>query len=192
MEGQVWEEFSSETYKARPHTGKIPRIVNPLVPLRGGSEAWFDGDENPGGGTGYYRNVSLLSIWAHAPFLHNNMLGNLRRLPDGGIDYTVKGRVSMFEDAMARLLMSDDINATPHREPKIPRIAMDTKLPTKIGGTPIIPVKAGSPVADIGNTNPHAPLYMQCSDYVVNKGHQFGIDLTLHQKRSLIEFMKTL
>jgi mono/diheme cytochrome c family protein len=192
MKGQVWEEFSSETYKARPHTGEIPRVVNPLIPLRGGSQSWFEGDENPGGGTGYYRNVSLLSIWAHAPFLHNNMLGNLRRLPDGSIDYTVKGRISMFEDAMARLLMSDDVNATPHRELKIPRVAMDTKLPTKIGGTPIIPVKAGSPVAEMGNTNPHSPLYMQCSDYVVNKGHQFGIDLSLQKKQALIEFLKTL
>ena len=24
------------------------------------------------GGRGYYRNISLLSVWAHAPFLHNN------------------------------------------------------------------------------------------------------------------------
>lgn len=192
MEGQVWEEFSSETYKARPHTGKIPRVVNPLIPIRGGNEAWIDGDENPGGGTGYYRNVSLLSIWSHAPFLHNNMLGNLRRLPDGSIDYTVKGRVAMFEESMAQLLMSDDINATPHREPIIPRVPQDTKLPTKIGGTPIIPVDAGSPIAEMGNTNPHAPIYMQCSDYVVNKGHQFGVDLSLQQKLALVEFMKTL
>ena len=192
MEGQVWEEFSSETYKARPHTGKIPRVVNPLIPIRGGNEAWIDGDDNPGGGTGYYRNVSLLSIWSHAPFLHNNMLGNLRRLPDGSIDYTVKGRVAMFEESMAQLLMSDDINATPHREPIIPRVPQDTKLPTKIGGTPIIPVDAGSPIAEMGNTNPHAPIYMQCSDYVVNKGHQFGIDLSLQQKLALVEFMKTL
>ena len=28
-----------------------------------------------GGGRGYYRNVSLLSVWAHAPFMHNNAIG---------------------------------------------------------------------------------------------------------------------
>ena len=28
-----------------------------------------------GGGRGYYRNISLLSAWAHAPFLHNNAIG---------------------------------------------------------------------------------------------------------------------
>ena len=27
------------------------------------------------GGRGYYRNVSLLSVWAHAPFMHNNAIG---------------------------------------------------------------------------------------------------------------------
>ena len=192
MEGEIWEEFSSETYKARPHTGNVPRVTNPLIPLIGGTESWFDGDENPGGGTGYYRNVSLLSIWAHAPFLHNNMLGELKRLPDEGIDYTVKGRIMMFEDAMERLLMSDDVNATPHRELKIPLVSVDTKIPTKVGGTPIIPIDGGSPIAEIGNTNPHAPLYMQCSDYVVNKGHQFGIDLNVQHKRALTEFIKTL
>ena len=192
MEGEVWAEFSSETYKARPKTDEIPRIVNPLIPIRGNEEAWIDGDENPGGGTGYYRNISLLSIWSHAPFLHNNMLGNLRRLPDGSIDYTVKGRIAMFEDAMAQLLMSDDIKVTPHRAPIIPRVPIDTKLPTKIGGDPIIPVDAGTPIAHMGNTNPHAPIYMQCSDLVVNKGHQFGVNLSLKEKQSLVEFMKTL
>ncbi len=54
QEGQVWEEFSSETYKARPHTGAIPRVVNPLLPLVGGSESWFEGDENPELRTGTY------------------------------------------------------------------------------------------------------------------------------------------
>ena len=28
-----------------------------------------------GGGRGYYRNISLLSVWAHAPFMHNNGIG---------------------------------------------------------------------------------------------------------------------
>jgi len=27
------------------------------------------------GGRGYYRNISLLNAWAHAPFLHNNAVG---------------------------------------------------------------------------------------------------------------------
>jgi hypothetical protein len=32
--------------------------------------------KEPGdGGRGHYRNISLLNLWAHAPFLHNNALG---------------------------------------------------------------------------------------------------------------------
>ena len=27
------------------------------------------------GGRGYYRNISLLNVWAHAPFMHNNAIG---------------------------------------------------------------------------------------------------------------------
>src|SRR5206468_1157886 len=28
-----------------------------------------------GGGRGYYRPASLLSVWAYAPFMHNNAIG---------------------------------------------------------------------------------------------------------------------
>ena len=31
--------------------------------------------DQTGGGRGYYRNVSLVDLWAHAPFLHNNAIG---------------------------------------------------------------------------------------------------------------------
>jgi mono/diheme cytochrome c family protein len=46
MEGQIWGQFSSDEYKARPT-----------------------------GGPGFYRDVPLLGIWATAPFFHNNRLG---------------------------------------------------------------------------------------------------------------------
>jgi len=55
MEGHVWDEFSSTSYKERPAEENIR--------------------EGADGGRGYYRNISLLNIWAHAPFLHNNALG---------------------------------------------------------------------------------------------------------------------
>jgi mono/diheme cytochrome c family protein len=44
--GHIWDEFSSDQYKARPT-----------------------------GGAGYYRDVPLLGVWATAPFFHNNRLG---------------------------------------------------------------------------------------------------------------------
>lgn len=55
MAGHVWQEYASETYRARE-----PDPNNP--------------DPN-GGGRGYYRNISLLNLWAHAPFMHNNAMG---------------------------------------------------------------------------------------------------------------------
>ncbi len=55
LRGHVWEEFASETYRARPPEPNIP--------------------EPNGSGRGYYRNVSLVNAWATAPFLHNNAVG---------------------------------------------------------------------------------------------------------------------
>ena len=53
--GHVWEQFANEDYHARP---TVSGILEPHD-----------------GGRGYYRNVSLLNLWAHAPFLHNNSVG---------------------------------------------------------------------------------------------------------------------
>ena len=192
VSGAVWEEFSSETYKNRPAPATAyAKTLNPMIPLIGGKQ-WFGGDEEINGGRGYYRNVSLLSIWAHAPLLHNNTLGPLIRREDGGIDYSVAGRIQMFEAAMAQLLMSDNPLDTPHREAKITRVPHDTKLPTKVGGKPFIPVDKGTPAVEILSVNPHAPLHLTCADLVENKGHTFGVDLPPADKTALIEFMKTL
>ena len=55
MAGHVWQEYGSETMRAR---APDPTLKEPHD-----------------GGRGYYRNISLLSLWAHAPFLHNNAMG---------------------------------------------------------------------------------------------------------------------
>jgi hypothetical protein len=55
MKGHVWEEYGSETLRSR---GPDPNIKEPHD-----------------GGRSYYRNISLLSLWAHAPFTHNNAVG---------------------------------------------------------------------------------------------------------------------
>ena len=56
MEGRVWAEYASLDAHARPADPVRPEVMK-------------------GGGRGYYRNVSLLSAWAHAPFMHNNAIG---------------------------------------------------------------------------------------------------------------------
>lgn len=55
MKGHVWEEFASETHRAK---APVPTLREPTS-----------------GGLGYYRNIPLVSLWAHAPFMHNNALG---------------------------------------------------------------------------------------------------------------------
>ena len=59
-------------------------------------------------------------------------------------------------------------------------------------GFPPIPVKKGTPVANILSQNPHDPLFMKCDDQVENKGHQFGVDLPAADKKALREFLKML
>ena len=55
MQGHVWEQFANADYHARK---PVAGILEPHD-----------------GGRGYYRNISLLNLWAHAPFLHNNAVG---------------------------------------------------------------------------------------------------------------------
>ena len=55
MKGHIWQEFASETYRAQPPDPGIKEVN--------------------GGGRGYYRNISLISVWATAPFMHNNAMG---------------------------------------------------------------------------------------------------------------------
>jgi hypothetical protein len=55
MKGHVWEEYGSETLRSR---ASDPALREPAE-----------------GGRGSYRNISLLNVWAHAPFMHNNALG---------------------------------------------------------------------------------------------------------------------
>ena len=87
--GHVWQNFSSETYKNREAVGDID-IWNPFT---GETQPWTV----PGGGSGYYRTASLISMWSSAPFLHNNMLGKFTGDP------SVSGRMEAFNDAVEKL-----------------------------------------------------------------------------------------
>jgi hypothetical protein len=90
MRGHIWDSFSSETYKGLPSVGSID-VWNPYT----------DQTEKfaiPGGGPGYYRVPSLVSVWTSAPLLHNNMLGMYNGDP------SVKGRVEAFDDAITKML----------------------------------------------------------------------------------------
>jgi hypothetical protein len=90
IEASVWGEFSSTTYKKLPASDPIP-VWNPFTHR---TEAM----PLPRGGRGYYRPASLVSVWATAPYLHNNSVGLFNNDP------SVEGRLRAFEDGMRKLL----------------------------------------------------------------------------------------
>ena len=71
MTGHLWEEYASLTYRQRPPEANIKEPAD--------------------GGRGYYRNLSLLSVWAHA----RNVTANPLNVPSGcGLTTTPPGRLS--------------------------------------------------------------------------------------------------
>lgn len=97
MRGQMWDNFSSETYKNLPAVGAV-RFYNPFSNTAVDAYGRNDEYAPPSGGPGYYRTPSLLGIWATAPFMNNNCLGLYNHDP------SVKGRIAAFDDAMKRML----------------------------------------------------------------------------------------
>ncbi len=56
--GHLYMEYASDSMRKRPPVADIP-----------------ERDELKDGGRGYLRNVSLVNLWATAPFMHNNAVG---------------------------------------------------------------------------------------------------------------------
>lgn len=150
--GQVWDKFSSETFKSLPSVA-TDTFDNPIS-----------------GGPGYYRNISLLNVWAHAPFLHNNAVGpeicgkvdqsrqvvktsvEGRQLSPSGkyvcdsyFDPSVLGRLSLFDRSMDELL-----TPTTLRRKKITRIDVPVKFPLGIKDM-YLEFPAGLPLNAIAN-----------------------------------------
>jgi hypothetical protein len=112
---RVWEQYASLTLQERPADPNRKEIMK-------------------GGGRGYYRNLSLLSAWAHAPFLHNNAIGPeiCGRPSDPALDFysspyvdaagkplanppacrpfdpSVEGRYELYKTSMQMLLNPDE------------------------------------------------------------------------------------
>lgn len=90
IEGNIWSDYSSDTYKDLPSVGTIT-VHDP-----------FTGEPRPyvmpSGGRGYTRPPSLVSVWSTAPFLLNNSLGDFDPSP------SVEGRLKSFNSAIEQLL----------------------------------------------------------------------------------------
>ncbi|MDQ8726119.1 hypothetical protein [Bradyrhizobium sp. LHD-71] len=90
LAGNIWDNFSSQSYKSLPSVGAIT-VRDPFT----GERKRFD---MPAGGRGYTRAPSLVSLWSTAPFLLNNALGPLNGDP------SVEARLKAYDAAMEQLL----------------------------------------------------------------------------------------
>lgn len=196
--GKVWEQFSSETYKAQPAVGRVRGLYNPSKP-----DKPLDVDI-PGGGTGYYRTPSLISMWATAPYLHNNALGTFVKDP------SVSGRMTAFTDAVEKLLW-------PEKRLGVQSI-ITTSVPSELhvmGRDRPVQIPAGTPVDLIARVDPtrlsrlvrnRVVLNLLSDDalfrgflrnnvspdFVLDRGHTFGAELGDEDKRALIAWLKRL
>lgn len=90
LKGNVWEDFSSQSYKELPSVGTI-KVHHPIT----GEERDF---KMPAGGRGYTRVPSLISLWSTAPFLLNNTVGKFNEQP------SVEARMDSFQDSIEQML----------------------------------------------------------------------------------------
>jgi len=196
--GQIWEEFSSESYKTSPPV-LVTGLVDPLYP----SLRLLPVEAT--GGRGYYRTPSLANIWATAPFLHNNSVG----LYNG--DPSVAGRLAAYESAMTMLL-------SPERRPGLNSISRTTERSRfEFEDGHSVCVARNTPIDLIANLHvaPHEPLgrarfldNLLCQitgsgamnplfllldnapDFVQDRGHTYGAELSDADKYALREYMK--
>jgi len=88
--GNIWDNFSSQTYKDLPSVGSVT-VYDPVTGAPRGYQM-------PAGGRGYTRPASLISVWSTAPFLQNNSVGNFNPSP------SVDARMQSFQDSIEKLL----------------------------------------------------------------------------------------
>lgn len=151
-QGQVWQDFSSESYK------KLPSVTNNIF------------GKPVTGGPGYYRNISLLNVWAHAPFMHNNAIGpeicghadsgrqvvktsvegrqmdaTKKYICDQYYDPSVMGRLKLFDLSMDELLTHEN-----SRRKKVTRVDVSIRYSLGIKDM-YIEFPAGIPLNLIAN-----------------------------------------
>jgi hypothetical protein len=197
--GQIWQAFSSESYKTAPAV-RVTGLVNPLHPSLRLPPVTATG------GRGYYRTPSLVNIWATAPFLHNNSVG----LYTG--DPSVAGRLVAYESAMNMLLWPDrrpgpgSIARTTQRSRFVfedgNRLCVARNTPIDlIANVHVAPREHFErdklldnlvcQVTGSGAANALFLLMDNAPDFVEDRGHTYGAGLADEDKRALIAYMKT-
>jgi cytochrome c5 len=232
MGGHTWAQMSSQTYKdervpTEPLQDHDPdgKPIPLYDPLTGKFDLKFEAPRS------FYRTPTLVSIWATAPYLHNNALGIYTGDP------SVAGRMAAYQDGMTKLLWPErrlgikSIKVTTEDSALPPMVTqqlaefvpgLDVSLLTVPKGTPInllmnvhpkdLPavvqayvdgVLQGAPkekFAELQAQNHDAALRRTqekllevslCPDFIEDRGHTFGRDLSDQDKQALIEYMKS-
>ena len=104
--GNIWDNFSSQTYKELPSVGSFTWYH----PYTGEVRAM----QLPGGGRGYTRPASLISAWSTAPFLLNNSVGTFNPSP------SVEARMASFQDSIEKMLWPERRDADSLLGDKVP------------------------------------------------------------------------
>ena len=165
--GNIWDNFSSHSYKELPSVGEITWYH----PVTGEPRRY----QMPAGGRGYTRPPSLVSVWSTAPFLLNNSLGKFEE--SGSVD----ARMRSFNDSIEKLLWPEKRERDSVLGSKVPGVIDRTTqqsflrvsagylpdlLQSKLGfgerylpwifgqhGIEIGPIPAGTPVDLLANLN---------------------------------------
>lgn len=122
VQGRIWDNFSSQTYKDLPGMGTLT-LRNPIT------DETFEW-QAPAGGRGYQRVPSLIAIWSTAPFLHNNEIGVFTNDP------STAGRMQAFDDGIRKLLWPDTREPIVHRTDRVTHL--DIPIAALPGATRIV------------------------------------------------------
>jgi hypothetical protein len=90
LAGNIWDNFSSQSYKDLPSVGTITWYQ----PYTGEPRSYV----MPAGGRGFTRPPSLVSLWSTAPFLLNNSVGEFNPDP------SVQARLESFQNSIEQML----------------------------------------------------------------------------------------
>ena len=117
----IWDNFSSETYKQLPSVGSItwyhPFTGQPVTYAM------------PAGGRGFTRPPSLVSLWSTAPFLLNNSVGTFHEQP------SVDERMKSFQDSIEQMLWPEKRAHDPVIGSKMPLATNGLPLPSEMART---------------------------------------------------------
>ncbi|MBB3953730.1 c-type cytochrome [Novosphingobium sediminicola] len=91
IKDNIWDNFSSASYKELPSVGEMDLHD----PYTGQVSQKFT---LPGGGRGFTRPASLISLWSSAPFLQNNTVGPFNPSP------SLESRNAVFDVSIRQML----------------------------------------------------------------------------------------